>query len=130
MMTDPVSDMLTRIRNAIIAKHDRTQMPASKLKLSIAKILKQEGYIDEYSIEGDERPSLTIHLKYSSDRSSAIVGLKRTSRPGRRVYVGHAHLPRVLNGMGVSIISTSRGLLTDKDARTQHLGGEVLCEVW
>jgi len=130
MMTDPVSDMLTRIRNAIIAKHDRTQMPASKLKLSIAKILKQEGYIDEYSIEGDERPSLTIHLKYSNDRSSAIVGLKRTSCPGRRVYVGHAQLPRVLNGMGVSIISTSRGLLTDKDARTQRLGGEVLCEVW
>jgi small subunit ribosomal protein S8 len=129
MVNDPVSDMLTRIRNGILARHDRVEIPLSKLKLRIAEILKDEGYIEDYSVQTNPS-SLVLNLRYLRDRSSAIAGLKRTSRPGRRVYVGHSELPKVLGGMGTAIISTSRGLLTDKAARQQNIGGEVLCEVW
>lgn len=129
MVNDPVSDMLARIRNAILARHDRVEIPLSKLKLKIAEILKDEGYIEDYSVQTSPS-SLILNLRYLKDRSSAIAGLKRTSRPGRRVYVGHTQLPKVLGGMGTAIISTSRGLLTDKAARQQNIGGEVLCEVW
>ena len=129
MMTDPVSDMLTRIRNAAMARHERTLVPASQLKKHIAEILKSEGYIADVRQEEDPR-SLTIVLKYGRDRTSAIDGIKRISRPGRRVYVRHDRIPRVLSGMGVAILSTSRGIMSDKEARRQKVGGELICEVW
>ena len=129
MMTDPVSDMLTRIRNAALARHERTLVPASQLKKHIAEILKLEGFIADVRQEDDPR-HLTIVLKYGRDRTSAIDGIKRISRPGRRVYVRHDRIPRVLSGMGVAILSTSRGIMSDKEARRQKLGGELLCEVW
>lgn len=130
MMTDPIADMLTRIRNASLARHDRTEVPASKLKASIAKILKDEGFIaDVRQSEGDAR-KLTIVLKYGRDRASAIDGVRRVSRPGRRVYVSHDEIPRVFSGLGISILSTSRGLMSDRDARRLKVGGELLCEVW
>lgn len=129
MMTDPVSDMLTRIRNAALARHERTLVPASKLKRSIAQILKSEGYIADVRDEGDER-TITIVLKYGRDRTSVIDGIRRISRPGRRVYVSHDSIPRVLSGLGISILSTSRGVMSDREARRQKVGGELLCEVW
>jgi small subunit ribosomal protein S8 len=129
MMTDPVSDMLTRIRNASLARHERAEMPASLLKKNIAEILKSEGFIADVRTEEDPR-KLTIVLKYSRDRASAIDGIRRISRPGRRVYVRHDRIPRVLSGLGVAILSTSRGILSDKEARRQKVGGELLCEVW
>lgn len=129
MMTDPVADMLTRIRNAIIAKHESADIPLSKLKLGIAQILKDEGFIADFDVETEDA-SLKVRLKWGPNRDSAIIGLRRASRPGRRLYVKHRDLPKVLNGMGVSIISTSRGLLTDRDAEKHRVGGEVLCEVW
>jgi small subunit ribosomal protein S8 len=129
MMTDPVSDMLTRIRNAALARHERTLVPASQLKKHIAEILKSEGFIADVRQEDDPR-TLTIVLKYGRDRSSAIDGIRRVSRPGRRVYVRHDHIPRVLSGMGVAILSTSRGVMSDREARRQKVGGELLCEVW
>ena len=131
MVTDPIADMLTRIRNAAMARHDRTELPASNLKLAVAKILKDEGYIADVqsSGEGPQR-KLTIVLKYGRDRQSAIDGIRRVSRPGRRVYVQHDRIPRVLSGLGISILSTSRGLVSDRDARRLKLGGELLCEVW
>lgn len=128
MMTDPVSDMLTRIRNAARARHERTLVPASKLKRAIAEILKNEGYIADVRQE-DER-NLVIVLKYGRDRSSAIDGIRRVSRPGRRVYVSYDRIPRVLSGLGISILSTSRGVMSDREARRQKIGGELLCEVW
>jgi len=130
MMTDPVSDMLARIRNALIARHERVEMPLSKLKHNIAEILKAEGYISDVSVQQEAPGKLTLVLKYGSGRSSAIVGLRRSSRPGRRYYVGHDAIPKVMNGMGISILSTSRGLLTDHEAQRQRVGGELLCEVW
>lgn len=130
MMTDPVSDMLARIRNALTARHERVEMPLSKLKHSIAEILKQEGYISDVSVQTEAPGKLTLMLKYGSGRSSAIVGLKRSSRPGRRYYVGHDEIPKVMNGMGISILSTSRGVITDQEAQRQRIGGELLCEVW
>jgi small subunit ribosomal protein S8 len=130
MMTDPVSDMLTRIRNAALARHERTQIPASQLKKHIAEILKSEGFIADVRDSEEDPRNLTIVLKYGRDRSSAIDGIKRVSRPGRRVYVRHDHIPRVLSGMGVAILSTSRGVMSDKEARRQKVGGELLCEVW
>ncbi len=129
MLTDPVADMLTRIRNAAMARHERTHIPASQLKKHIAEILKLEGFIADARIEDDPRV-LTIVLKYDRNRSSAIDGIKRISRPGRRVYVRHDHIPRVLSGMGVAILSTSRGVMSDREARRQKVGGELLCEVW
>jgi small subunit ribosomal protein S8 len=130
-MTDPIADMLTRIRNAALARHDRTNIPASNLKFAVAKILKEEGYIADVTSngEGAER-SLTIVLKYGRDRQSAIDGVKRVSRPGRRVYVRHDRIPRVLSGLGISILSTSRGVVSAREARRQKLGGELVCEVW
>ncbi len=128
MMTDPVADMLTRIRNASMARHERTLVPASHLKQHIAEILKLEGFIADVRKEEDR--TLTIVLKYGRDRTSAIDGIKRVSRPGRRVYVRHDQIPRVLSGLGISIISTSHGLMSDKEARRRKIGGELLCEVW
>lgn len=130
MMTDPIADMLTRIRNALIAKHDRVEIPLSKLKVNLAEILKAEGYIEDYSVQEELPGSLNLKLKYGRNREAAILGLKRASRPGRRLYLKSKEIPPVLNGMGIAIISTSRGLLTDHQARQQHIGGEVLCEVW
>jgi small subunit ribosomal protein S8 len=130
MMTDPIADMLSRIRNAIMAQHERVEIPLSKLKMRIAEILKDEGYISDFSVI-DEHPSrISVVLKYGREKSSAILGMQRTSRPGKRVYVGHKELPKVLNGMGIAIVSTSRGVLTSAEARKRGVGGEVLCEVW
>jgi small subunit ribosomal protein S8 len=132
MMTDPIADMLTRIRNAALARHDRTEVPASRLKAAVAEILKLEGFIaDVRPSEGDAgTQKLTIVLKYGRDRQSAIDGVRRVSRPGRRIYVRHDRIPRVFSGLGISILSTSRGLMSDREARRQKVGGELLCEVW
>ena len=133
MMTDPIADLLTRIRNAALARHDRTEVPASRLKLAVAEILKSEGYIVDVRASDEEAEGpkkLTITLKYGRDRASAIDGIRRVSRPGRRVYVRHDRIPRVFSGLGISILSTSRGLMSDKEARRQKVGGELLCEVW
>jgi small subunit ribosomal protein S8 len=130
MNTDPVSDMLARIRNALMARHENVEMPHSRLKTRIAEILKKEGYISEFSVNPEWPATLRVQLKYGEGREPAIVGMRRSSRPGRRVYVRHQHIPRVLNGMGISIISTSQGVFTDRDARKQSVGGELLCEVW
>lgn len=130
MVTDPIADMLARIRNAIMANHARVEMPLSKLKVRIAEILKDEGYVDDFSVQNETPATLSIVLKYGRDRSSAIVGLRRRSRPGRREYVSHGDLPKVMSGMGVSIISTSRGVLTSRQAEQARVGGELLCEVW
>lgn len=133
MTTDPIADMLARIRNAALARHESTCIPASRVKRAIANILKSEGFIadvrDEQAGE-TEHPQIRVVLKYNRDKHSAFEGLKRVSRPGRRVYVGHESIPRVLSGLGVSILSTSRGVMTDKEARRQKVGGELLCEVW
>ena len=133
MLTDPIADMLTRIRNAALARHDKIEVPKSKLKLEVAKILQAEGYISDVQdatqvLEVDKK--ITIVLKYGRDRQSAIDGIRRVSRPGRRVYVRHDRIPRVLSGLGISILSTSHGLVSDRDARRLKLGGELLCEVW
>jgi small subunit ribosomal protein S8 len=132
MLTDPIADMLTRIRNGALARHDRIELPASRLKAAVANILKQEGYVsDVQSSEGEGKDKkLTIVLKYGRDRQSAIDGVRRVSRPGRRVYVRHDRIPRVLAGLGISILSTSQGLVSDRDARRLKLGGELICEVW
>ena len=132
-MTDPIADMLARIRNAAMARHEVARIPASKIKKSIAKLLEQEGYVSSVSEEEwgpQKRKTLTVTLKYADNRNVAFAGLRRISKPGRRVYVGHDKIPRVLNGLGVSIISTSQGLMTDKEARTKKVGGELICEVW
>lgn len=134
MLTDPIADMLTRIRNGALARHDRIEIPASKLKFAVAEILKSEGYITDVqqpdaAAEANNK-KITIVLKYGRDRQSAIDGIRRVSRPGRRVYVRHDRIPRVFSGLGISILSTSRGLVSDRDARRLKLGGELLCEVW
>ncbi len=132
-MTDPVADMLTRIRNANVAFHDDVVMPSSKLKVALAKILEQEGYIIGSSVEEDStRPGnrLRIILKYTPDRKRTISGIRRVSKPGLRVYTRADKLPRVLGGMGIAILSTNQGLMTDRQARERHVGGEVLCQVW
>lgn len=131
MMTDPISDMLARLRNASIARHDRTEMPHSNLKQHVAEVLKQEGYIDDVRVsDGDGKKTLTVVLRYGRDKLSAIDGVRRVSAPGRRLYVRHDRIPRVRSGMGISILSTSRGVMTDRQAREQKVGGELLCEVW
>ncbi len=130
MMTDPIADMLTRIRNAAQAQHEQTIIPSSNLKQQLAEILKREGFIDDYRVEDGVQKTLTIVLKDGRDRQSAFIGIRRSSRPGRRFYVGHKDIPRVQNGMGVAILSTSAGIMTDRDARDKRVGGEVLCEVW
>lgn len=133
MMTDPVADMLTRIRNANMAMHETVRMPSSKLKEALAAILQREGYIEGFTvIEAPGRPgrTLEIKMKYSPDRVRTISGLKRVSKPGLRVYAKASSLPRVLGGMGVAVVSTSQGLMTDREARQRNVGGEVLCYVW
>lgn len=130
-MTDPVADMLTRIRNASIAYHDTTTMPSSKIKVNIARILEQEGYIAGWSVDdATPQPNLTIRLKYGPNRERVITGLRRISKPGLRVYVKRDEIPRVLGGLGVAILSTNAGLMTDRTARKDGRGGEVLAYVW
>lgn len=133
MMTDPIADMLARVRNAGLAQHAVTRIPASKLKHRLAEILKAEGYIADVRTDESpvtQKPELVIALKYDRDRTCSFRGIKRVSRPGRRVYVAHDRIPRVLSGLGTSILSTSQGLMTDREARRRKVGGEVLCEVW
>ena len=133
MMTDPIADMLTRIRNANASMKDEVVMPASKQKVALADILKREGYISDYStIDNPNGPgkSLKIGLKYSDDRKRTISGIKRVSTPGLRVYRAATEVPRVLGGLGVAVLSTSHGLLTDREARQRNVGGEVMCFVW
>ena len=131
MLTDPVADMLTRIRNANKALHDNAEMPSSKLKVQIARILKEEGYISDYRVQkGESFDTLVIQLKYGRSRERVITDLKRVSKPGRRVYARKDRLPRVLGGMGVAILSTSSGLVTSRTAEERGIGGEVVCFVW
>lgn len=131
MHTDPIADMLTRIRNANQALHPKVSMPSSKLKEEIAKILSSEGYLDGYKVDDAKvGKELTITLRYLNDRDRVLKGVRRVSTPGRRVYKGATDLERVRGGIGVSIVSTSDGLLTDREARRRKVGGEVLCEVW
>ena len=129
-MTDPVADMLTRIRNAVSARHDVVAIPSSKEKVEIAKILKSEGYITDYFVDGDLKKTITISLKYGPNKEKVLTGIKRISKPGLRIYVEFERIPRVLNGLGLAILSTSQGLLTDKQARSKHIGGEVVAYVW
>jgi small subunit ribosomal protein S8 len=132
-MTDPIADMLTRVRNANTAFHDDVRMPSSKLKEALARILQREGYIEGYSVEDDPtRPGkrLTIKMKYTTDRQRTISGLRRVSRPGLRVYTKADAVPRVLGGLGIAVLSTNQGLMTDREARERRVGGEVLCQVW
>jgi small subunit ribosomal protein S8 len=133
-MTDPIADMLTRTRNAIMVGHSYVVVPGSKMKLAIAKILKDEGFIENYNVTKDRpQPMIRIWLKYAGDkkdRRSAITGLKRVSKPGRRVYAGKKDIPWVLSGMGIAVVSTSRGIMTGKKARRLGIGGEVLCHIW
>jgi small subunit ribosomal protein S8 len=131
MLTDPVADMLARIRNANKALHERAEMPNSRMKSEIARILKEEGYISSYDIRhGESFDTLVIHLKYGRSRERIITDLKRVSKPGRRVYAQKDRLPRVLGGMGVAILSTSTGLITSRTAEEKGIGGEVVCFVW
>ena len=132
-MTDPIADMLTRIRNANVAMHDDVTMPSSKLKESLAEVLQKEGYIQSFRVDQEEgKPSKTliIDMKYSEARERVITGIRRVSKPGLRVYTKADAVPRVLGGLGVAVVSTSKGLLTDREARRQRIGGEVLCYVW
>lgn len=130
-MTDPIADLLTRIRNAHMAKHDRLELPTSKLKMEICRILKQEGFIRSYkAVDGKPNNLIRIYLRYSPEGLPAINHLARVSKPGRRIYRGAGTIKPVRNGLGLGIVSTSQGLLTDSDARERRLGGEVLCEVW
>ena len=130
-ITDPVADMLTRIRNANTAKHESVDVPASNLKKAIAKILLDEGYIKSYEVvEDGTQGVIRIQLKYLAGKEKVISGLRRVSKPGLRVYAGADELPRVLRGLGVAIVSTSKGIMTDKAARAEHVGGEVLAYVW
>lgn len=129
-MTDPIADMLARIRNAIGARHREVKIPASKLKRRIAEILKEEGYISDYSVESDDRQgAINIQLKFFEEQP-AIEGLQRVSRPGRRQYARYEKIPKVRNGLGIMIVSTSRGVMTDRAARRARVGGELLCSVW
>jgi small subunit ribosomal protein S8 len=131
MLTDPVADMLARIRNANRALHDRAEMPTSRLKEGIARILKEEGYISDYHVErGESFDTLVVQLKYGRSRERVLTDLKRVSKPGRRVYARKDRLPRVLGGMGVAILSTSNGLVTSRTAEEKGIGGEVVCFVW
>ncbi len=132
IVTDPIADMLTRVRNAITAKHETVLVPASKEKLTIAEILKKEGYIVNYELEesGSAQKNINIVLKYTENGESVIQGLKRISKPGLRVYAGASNLPKVISGLGIAIVSTNKGILTDKEARNAGVGGEVLAYVW
>ena len=130
-MTDPIADMLTRIRNALVAKHDAVEVPASNMKKEIARLLLQEGYITSYDVvEEGVQGKIVITLKYGPNGERVISGLKRVSKPGLRIYAGHDELPKVLGGLGIALISTSKGVMTDKEARKNNHGGEVLAYVW
>ena len=132
-MTDPIADMLTRLRNANVAMHDDVAMPSSKVKKALAELLKKEGYIEDFSAaDNTDRPgrTLTVTMKYSPERARIISGIKRVSKPGLRVYTKSDKIPRVLGGLGVAVVSTSQGLMTDREARKRHMGGEILCFVW
>ncbi len=131
MMTDPIADMLTRIRNATLAVHDKVDIPASKLKVEIAKILRAEGYIKNFKVlEADKHRVLRIYLKYGPGNQRIIIGIRRVSRPGLRMYATSRRLPRVMSGLGVAILSTSQGIMSERTARERSVGGEVLCYVW
>lgn len=130
-MTDPVADYLTRIRNANIAFHDTVEIPASRMKKALTEILKQEGFIRGFELVDDgKQGKIRIYLKYGKGKERVITGLKRISKPGLRVYVGKDEIPRVLGGLGIAILSTSKGIMTDKEARKQGVGGEVICYIW
>ncbi len=130
-MTDPISDLLTRIRNAASAKHSEVRVPASRIKTEVVKILAAEGYIDDFTVEKDgPQGSIRITLKYVNSGERAITGLERVSRPGRRIYCGKDEIPKVLNGLGITIMSTSKGVMTGSACRRLGIGGEVLCNVW
>lgn len=132
VMTDPIADMLTRIRNASRARHESVDVPSSKLKLEIARVLKEQGYIRDFKLVDEDKPqpTLRIFLKYGPDRTQAITGVRRVSTPGRRVYTGKDRIPRVLGGLGIAVLSTPRGVMSDREARRAGVGGEVLCYVW
>jgi small subunit ribosomal protein S8 len=131
MVSDPIGDFINRIRNAQKARFDKVDIPASRIKANLSRILKEEGYIKNYKfIRDDKQGILRIHLKYGEGREGALAGAKRISRPGRRIYVGHEEIPRIMNGMGISIVSTSKGVMTDREARKERIGGEVLCSLW
>lgn len=130
IMTDPIADMLTRIRNGLQARHEVVEVPANKEKIEIARILKEEGFITDYSVAGEVKKTITVTLKYGPNNEKVINGLKRVSKPGLRVYAKVDEVPRVLNGLGIAIVSTSHGLMTDKEARAKHVGGEVIAYVW
>ena len=131
MMTDPVADMLTRIRNAGRAGHAETTLPSSRMKLAIARVLKDEGFIDDAQVEAAEgKARLRIKLRYGVEGQLLIDGIRRVSRPSCRVYVKAAAIPKVRNGLGISVLSTNKGVMSDRSAREQHVGGEILCEVW
>lgn len=131
MMTDPIADMLTRIRNGNDARHESVQVPASNIKREISRILEEEGYIRDFDyVEDDKQGMIHVHLKYSKDDEKVISGIKRISKPGLRVYVKANEVPRVLGGLGIAILSTSKGIMTDRDARKEQVGGEVICYVW
>lgn len=131
-MSDPIADMLTRIRNANMRKHDTVEVPASKMKVAIANILVNEGYIEKYELTGEgAQKTIVITLKYTAGKSERVIsGLKRISKPGLRVYAGKENMPKVLGGLGTAIVSTNAGVITDKEARKQGVGGEVLCYIW
>ena len=131
VMTDPIADFLTRIRNANMVMHEKVEIPASKTKIALAEILKNEGFIKDYEqIEDGKQGIIRVYLKYGPNREKLISGLKRISKPGLKVYCKKDEIPRVLNGLGIAIISTSKGIMTDKEARKHGLGGEVICYVW
>lgn len=130
-MTDPIADLLTRMRNALIAKHDRVDIPSSRVKVAIVRILKEEGYVKNFKVLKDNKQGvLRIFLKYTEENKPVIKGLKRVSKPSRRVYVGRDEIPKTLSGLGVGIVSTSRGIMSDREARRQNVGGEMMCSVW
>jgi small subunit ribosomal protein S8 len=130
-MTDPISDFLTRIRNAILARHTEVISPSSKLKVRIADLLKDEGYLAGHTVRETEKgPELVVRLRWADPRTNAITGVRRRSRPGQRTYVGKDSIPKIRSGLGIAILSTSRGLMTDRAARKAGVGGELLCEVW
>jgi len=131
MMTDPIADMLTRIRNANTALHDAVEMPGSTLKAAVANVLKEQGYITDFELkDADVGTELVVRLKYSRDRRRVISGIQRISKPGRRVYADRTTIPRVLGGMGIAVLSTSQGVITGHEARRRGIGGEVICSVW
>jgi small subunit ribosomal protein S8 len=131
VVTDSIGDFLNRIKNGQKARFDKVDIPASRMKASLARILKEEGYIKNFKfIRDDKQGIIRVQLKYTDNREAAIVGIKRISKPGCRVYVGHDEIPRIMNGMGISILSTSKGIMTDRQARKENSGGELLCSVW